>query len=210
MELFDRFASSVRACKTGAGEAGSRIDACGDAFAVRLMQPKIYLAGPSVFDPDWEAQANAMKAACEARGAIGLYPKDNQADLPADPFARGIAIFEADRDLVLACDGVVADFSPFRGPSADVGTVWELAFAQGLGKAVAAFSTDRRFYAERLPEWLPVHDGRTIESFGMCDNLMLTGSNLDGDPARRAQTIGGFYGSFVEALDACLASIRRR
>jgi len=36
------------------------------------MTPKIYLAGPSVFDPDWEAQANAMKTTCAERGAIGL------------------------------------------------------------------------------------------------------------------------------------------
>jgi nucleoside 2-deoxyribosyltransferase len=98
---------------------------------------KIYLAGPSVFYADWEAQAAAMKAACARRGAIGRYPFDNALLPPADPFEHGLAIFARDRDMVLECDGVVADFSPFRGASADVGTVWEFAFAQGAGKAVA-------------------------------------------------------------------------
>jgi nucleoside 2-deoxyribosyltransferase len=173
------------------------------------MKPKIYLAGPSVFDPDWEAQANAMKAACDVRGAIGLYPKDNQGGLPEEPFARGFRIFEVDRDMVLDCDGLVADFTPFRGPSADVGTVWELGFAQGLGKPVAAFSRDRRDYRDRLPEWLPTDDGRAIESFGMADNVMIVGSNLAGIPARVERTVGGLYGSFEEALDACLDVLRR-
>jgi nucleoside 2-deoxyribosyltransferase len=174
------------------------------------MTPKIYLAGPSVFDPDWAAQADAMRAACVARGAIGLYPKDNQDHLPDEPFARGFAIFEVDRDLVLECDALVADFTPFRGLSADVGTVWELGFAQGLGKVVAAFSRDRRVYRDRLVEWRPAPDGRAVESFGMADNVMLVGSNLAGEPQRVAETVAGLYGSFEEALDACLVTLRRR
>lgn len=174
------------------------------------MTPKIYLAGPSVFAPDWEAQADAMKAACAARGAIGLYPRDNQVGLPETPFERGVAIFEADRELVLACDGVVADFSPFRGPSADPGTVWEFAYALGLGKAVAAFSHDRREYRERLAEWPQAHDGRAVEGFRLADNLMLTGSNLAAHASRRERIVGGFFGSFDDALDACLAMLRER
>ena len=174
------------------------------------MKPKIYLAGPSVFDPDWEAQANAMKAACEARGAIGLYPKDNQVDMSPDKIAHGLKIYEVDRDLVIACDGIVADFTPFRGPSADVGTVWEMGYAYGLGKAVAAFSHDRREFKARILEWLPKLDGRAIEAFGMADNLMITGSNVTAGPDRFAQTIGGLYGTFEEALDACLTVLRAR
>ena len=174
------------------------------------MRPKIYLAGPSVFDPDWEAQANAMKAACAARGAVGLYPKDNQVDMPSDKVAHGLKIYEVDRDLVIECDGIVADFTPFRGPSADVGTVWEMGYAYGLGKAVAAFSRDRREFKTRILEWLPQLDGRAIEAFGMADNLMITGSNVTAGPDRAAQTIGGLYGTFEEALDACLTVLRAR
>jgi nucleoside 2-deoxyribosyltransferase len=176
----------------------------------RPMKPKIYLAGPSVFYPDWEAQANAMKAACAARGAIGLYPKDNQGDLPATPFERGFAIFEVDRDMVVECDGLVADFTPFRGPSADSGTVWELGFAQGLGRAVAAFSRDRRDYGVRLNETFADDLQRAHGSFAMADNVMLVGSNLAGRPERRAQTDHGLFGTFEEALDAVLAELRAR
>jgi nucleoside 2-deoxyribosyltransferase len=171
---------------------------------------KIYLAGPSVFSADWQAQAAAMKAACERRGAIGLYPFDNELVRPADPFEHGLAIFARDRDSVLECDGVVADFSPFRGASADVGTVWEFAFAQGVGKAVAAFSSDRRDYRDRLPEFWTPSATEDVEAFGMADGLMLVGSNLSGNPERRGQTAGGLFGSFDEALDACLDELRRR
>lgn len=38
----------------------------------------------------------------------------------------GLRIDEVDRDLVIECDGVVADFTPFRRPSADVGTVFRI------------------------------------------------------------------------------------
>ncbi len=151
-----------------------------------------------------------MKAACAARGAIGLYPKDNQVDMPSDRVAHGLKIYEVDRDLVIECDGIVADFTPFRGPSADVGTVWEMGYAYGLGKAVAAFSRDRREFKTRILEWLPQMDGRAIEAFGMADNLMITGSNVTAGPDRSAQTVGGLYGTFEEALDACLTVLRAR
>jgi nucleoside 2-deoxyribosyltransferase len=171
---------------------------------------KIYLAGPSVFYADWEAQAAAMKAACARRGAIGRYPFDNALLPPADPFEHGLAIFARDRDMVLECDGVVADFSPFRGASADVGTVWEFAFAQGAGKAVAAYSRDRRDYRDRLPAFWTASEHENVEAFGRADGLMLVGSNLNGRPERRGQTAGGLFGTFDEALDACLDELRRR
>jgi nucleoside 2-deoxyribosyltransferase len=174
------------------------------------VKPRIYLAGPSVFDPDWEAQANAMKAACEARGAVGLYPKDNQVDMPAEKIAHGLKIYEVDRDLVIECDGLVADFTPFRGPSADVGTAWEMGYAYGLGKAVAAFSRDRRDLRTRILEWMPQADDDSVEAIGWADNLMLCGSNVTAGPERMAHTLGGLYGSFEEALDACLTVLRAR
>jgi nucleoside 2-deoxyribosyltransferase len=171
---------------------------------------KIYLAGPSVFYADWEAQATAMKAACALRGAIGIYPFDNELPAAADPFERGLAIFARDRDMVHECDGIVADFSPFRGASADVGTVWEFAFAQGIGKAVAAFSRDRRDYAERLPKFWTASENEDVEAFGMAEGLMLVGPNLNGRPERRERTVGGLFGAFDEALDACLDELRNR
>jgi hypothetical protein len=44
----------------------------------------------------------------------------------------------------------------------------------------------------------------------MADGLMLVGSNLNGRPERRGQTAGGLFGTFDEALDACLDELRRR
>jgi hypothetical protein len=63
-------------------------------------------------------------------------------------------------------------------------------------------------YRDRLRAWMRPDEAQ-IESFDMADNVMLVGSNLAGLPERIPQTVAGLYGSFEEALDACLAALRR-
>ena len=168
--------------------------------------PTIYLAGPSIFFPDSAARANRMRAACRARGAIGRYPEDEDVPRDGDPFAITMAIFHRDRELVERCDATVADFTPFRGISADVGTVWEFAYAIGLGKPAAAFTTDARLHPER--ERAMIDDGWT-SSFPVADNLMLTGANVWKHPEREAGLIanGGLFAGFEAALEAVLATL---
>lgn len=199
-----------------------------------MNAPKIYLAGPSVFFPDWKERAAAMKTACEKRGAIGLYPMD--AEVPeqggAHPeFALGLAIFAANTNLIDEADAVVADLSPFRGPSADVGTVWEIAYAQGKGKHVSGFSNEKDLYHERVIEhsnrvtdWAfearigehadvkEDNDGLTIEPFKMADNLMIVGSICRSNKAQMKNLVqnGGLARSFEEALDMTLEALRQR
>jgi nucleoside 2-deoxyribosyltransferase len=115
-----------------------------------------------------------MKNACAKIGLIGVFPMDAEIEAKATPQATGFAICAANIALIESCDALVADLSPFRGPSADVGTVWEFAYAQGLGKVVAAYSSDGREYKTRVSPKLAGDD--TIEDFGMRDNLMLEGS----------------------------------
>jgi hypothetical protein len=80
---------------------------------------------------------------------------------------------------------VIANMTPFRGPSADVGTAWEMGFARGLALPVYAHSNIREAFMSRTLAALgmmnvetaagSVRDanGMTIEHFGLADNLML-------------------------------------
>lgn len=77
--------------------------------------------------------------------------------------------------------------TPFRGPSMDVGTAFEVGFMGGLGKPVFAYSEDLRSYAERLEDHFPgrltINDdrledpsGMEVERFDMVENLMIEGA----------------------------------
>jgi len=114
---------------------------------------------------------------CEDVGAAGHYPLDTTITAET-PRATAFAIYQANRALIDACDVVVVELSPFRGPSADPGSVWELGYAVGTGKVVAAWSKDGSDYASRIPGMRM--DGRDskgdmVEDFGLSDNLMLEG-----------------------------------
>ncbi len=178
-------------------------------IAVRVPAPTIYLAGPSIFFPDSRARAERMHAACRARGAIGKYPADEDIPRDGDPFAVAMAIFERDRELVEQSDATVADFTPYRGISADPGTVWEAAYGMGLGKPVAAFSIAAEFYPQR--ERAMFDDGH-VSTFPTADNLMLTGANVWANAAHAAslERSGGLCVSFEAALDLVLETLRER
>ena len=108
-------------------------------------RPEIYLAGPEVFLEDPWARANELKAICTARGAIGWFPMDNQADVThPDPSEMAARISRADEELVRRCDAIVANMTAFRGPSMDTGTVFEMGLGKGLGKLVVGWTEDRR------------------------------------------------------------------
>lgn len=142
---------------------------------------KIYLAGPDVFYPDAIALGRAKKEICARYGFEGHYPFDNEVELAPTP-ACGFEISRLNEDLIERCDTVIANLSPFRGPSADPGTVFEIGFAAALGKKVHGYSSDARRYRERLAEWdrhvEGDRDGRghSIENFGLADNLMIEGA----------------------------------
>ena len=145
------------------------------------MRPRIYLAGPDVFLPDPVAQGARLKGLCMHLDMTGLYPLDNiiagAADLPG-------AIREANMALIRSCDAVVANMTPFRGPSMDPGTAFEMGAAAALGKLVVGYTADPRSYVERVSAFLQTSDtdgtlrdpdGMAVEDFGvkLVDNLMM-------------------------------------
>jgi nucleoside 2-deoxyribosyltransferase len=161
-------------------------------------KPEIYLAGPEVFLPDPMARAGEMRAVCARYGAIGRFPLDNQTDVDdPDPDRMAARISRADEDLLRSCDAVVANMAPFRGPSTDPGTIYEIGFARGLGKPVVGWTTDWRRYGEKVADLMPMtrdgdvlrdEAGMACRDYGQIDNLMIV------------KGVAAVLGSFEEAV----------
>ncbi len=142
---------------------------------------KIYLAGPDVFLPDAIAIGKRKVAICARHGVSGHYPLDNAVDLAAAD--ASLAIFKGNEAMMDAADAIIANLTPFRGPSADAGTVYELGYMAGRGKFCLAYSNDPALYVERVKRFgavtkstdghLTDKDGLTVENFGWPDNLMM-------------------------------------
>ena len=148
---------------------------------------KIYLAGPDVFLPDAIEIGRQKAAICATHGLSGLYPLDNAVDLAASD--ASLTIFKSNETMMDAADAIIANLTPFRGPSADAGTVYELGYMAGRGKLCLAYSNDPASYRERVARLYNVKttpaghltdagrltdpEGLTVEDFGWSDNLMM-------------------------------------
>jgi nucleoside 2-deoxyribosyltransferase len=84
--------------------------------------------------------------------------------------------------MMIEADAIIANLTPFRGPGADAGTVYELGYMAGRGKLCLGYSNDPSSYADRAREFTKVtsREGRlvdasglTVEDFGLTDNLMM-------------------------------------
>ena len=150
----------------------------------------VYLAGPDVFRPDPVGHGAALKACCAAHGLVGVYPLDQALPPGLSGPAMGAAIYRGNVAFIRDCDAVLANLTPFRGPSADAGTVFEVGYAAALGKPVVGYTTDPRVYGERVTP-----DGWEIEDFGLADNLMIACAltalepDLEGALARLARLL---------------------
>jgi nucleoside 2-deoxyribosyltransferase len=141
---------------------------------------KIYLAGPDVFLPDAVAIGRRKADICARRGLTGLYPLDNVIDLSAAD--ASLNIFRGNEAMMIEADAIIANLTPFRGPGADAGTVYELGYMAGRGKLCLGYSNDPTLYADRVRKFTTVErqdgrlvdvDGLSVEDFGLSDNLMM-------------------------------------
>jgi nucleoside 2-deoxyribosyltransferase len=145
-------------------------------------RPSAYLAGPDVFLRDAAALGERKKRLCAAYGIEGLFPLDETLDDDGAPLdAR---IYRACVAMLRRADMVIAHLTPFRGPGADAGTVFELGMAVGLGKPVFGYTNDGADLLQRVlrgggaqfdptaTAWRDA-DGLEIENFGNADNLMI-------------------------------------
>ena len=141
---------------------------------------KIYLAGPDVFLPDAVDIGRRKAGLCTLHGVRGLYPLDNAVDLSAKD--ASLKIFRGNEAMMNEADAIIANLTPFRGPGADAGTVYELGYMAGAGKLCLGYSNDGSIYLDRVRRAGEVRPGNgglvdaqglTVEDFGLSDNLML-------------------------------------
>ncbi len=153
------------------------------------MTPRVYLAGPEVFLANAREIGLRRRAICERHGLMGVFPADEEeASNPSmTPPERGLAISRAMEQVMRTCDAMIVNLTPFRGPSADVGSAYEIGFMRALGRPIFAYTNDDRPLFDRVVEYCggtvreqPTgehedSDGMAVEPFILRDNLMLEG-----------------------------------
>lgn len=183
----------------------------------------LYMAGPEVFLRDG---AEMMKKKGEMALDHGFVPS-TMAEKALDfagkaPFEIGMAIYKANRAMMDASALIIANLTPFRGISADVGTVWELGYMVALGKRAFGYTNVAKPYFERLTEdyykgqsereadgVMRGPDGLMVENHGMVDNLMIDGSIAEtGGTLVRRDVFAGTEWSDLAAFEDCLKLAR--
>lgn len=178
---------------------------------------RVYLAGPEVFLPDPYAAATAKKALCAEHGFEGVFPLDGDFDARGlEGRAVGSRIAAANEALMRACDLLIANMTPFRGPGMDGGTAYEMGFMRALGRPVFGYTNRPGHFAARTRAWLDAPprrrqdggeedaDGLLIEDFGMADNLMMAAAvsasgGVIEEQDGRLDALEGFAACLVQA-----------
>ena len=173
---------------------------------------KIYLAGPDVFLPDALEIGRRKTEICARHGVTGLYPLDNAIDAAAAD--ASLQIYRANEAMMIAADAIIANLTPFRGPGADAGTVYELGFMAGRGKLCLGYSNDPSVYAERAATFTKATrvdgvlidaEGLHVEDFGLGDNLMMMhGLDIHGAPLITPRKKPGDVWRDFAAFEACV------
>jgi nucleoside 2-deoxyribosyltransferase len=151
---------------------------------ISKTEPKrIYLAGPEVFflageHPSIVAEKKRLLREYEFEGVDPLDTELAFSDDDAKP-DRAHSIYQANHKLMDSCDAIIANLTPFRGISADPGTVFEVGYMIGRGKPAFGFTLDNRRYRERTSATDRDEPGHTIEDFELSDNLMIEGGIRD-------------------------------
>jgi nucleoside 2-deoxyribosyltransferase len=149
---------------------------------------RVYLAGPEVFLCEAKEVGERKKALCRKYGFDGVFPLDVEIDgMGKQPREIGLCISDVNEGLIRSCDVLIANITPFRGPSADVGTAFEMGFAHALGKKVLAYTNVTLPFTERTVHALKSEvnrcvdgklrdaQGMFVEEVGLTDNLMIDG-----------------------------------
>ncbi|MCC6719408.1 MAG: nucleoside 2-deoxyribosyltransferase [Acetobacteraceae bacterium] len=186
---------------------------------------RVYLAGPDVFLPEPLARAAALKAVCARHGLCGVSPLDALAG--GDPVSWGglgeaMRIARRNEAHIAGCAALVANLTPFRGPSADAGTVFELGFMRALGRPVFGWSNSAEPFAARSRAFCrdaaPVdgvwrdEEGMLIEDFPpLADNLMIDGAIAASGGVLVVRGVArGDAWRDLAAFEACVAEVARR
>jgi nucleoside 2-deoxyribosyltransferase len=164
-----------------------------------------YLAGPDVFKPNSEEIAKNKKSILLGKNITGIYPSDNKIENFSFSPETAAKIFWCNIDLMNGCDVILANMTPWRGPSMDPGTITELVYGANTKLVIGYYEGETKPYSQRVIEHynndvtgggdgpIIASDGTSIENFGQEDNLMIPGFiKMSG---------GEIYPTFQEAVD---------
>ncbi len=183
---------------------------------------RVYLAGPEVFLPDALEVAAAKKRVCAAHGLEGVFPLDPPPAAPAADVPYWMRIYLGNEAHIRSCSALIANLTPFRGPSADVGTVYELGFMRALGRPVAGYSNAAPEFLERTRGFLgdavrsradggfEDAEAMGLEDFGLGDNLMIDGGIAAAGGVFERCDVAGDRWRDLAGFERCCAWIARR
>lgn len=165
---------------------------------------RVYLAGPDLFRTNGIEIGIKKKAIQHELGLIPYYPGDSEFDIE-DDYIKGLDTQSAGMeptpeqlkektDKVAMCIAqghekfmrnnaccAIINCSPYRGPSMDAGTIFELGFMRALGKPCFGFTNVATNFNKRSRAYSGVtdeitdidEDGNRFEEFNTADNLMI-------------------------------------
>lgn len=133
---------------------------------------KVYIAGPDVFRQNPKLHFDHVQDLCDRYKITPLIPYDSD-------LQKSDSIYSYNKILLSNCDVLVANITPFRGPSVDPGTAFEIGYAKAMNKPVVAYTEaygvdyNLRVTKEILNMSI---EFPYVENFGLCDNLMIAHS----------------------------------
>jgi nucleoside 2-deoxyribosyltransferase len=153
-------------------------------------------------------------------GFEGVYPLDAELDLSRLSKTEGARRISLANDALMnSCDLLIANMTPFRGVSMDVGTAFEVGYMRALGRPVLGYTNtmiDLRERSEmgrvsgaRLP-----FDGDApdvmVEDFGLAENLMIEIAVMEsgGSVVRRGVAVGSTM-TDLTGFEACLVQAKQ-
>ncbi|WP_417249496.1 nucleoside 2-deoxyribosyltransferase [Celeribacter sp.] len=148
---------------------------------------RVYLAGPEVFLRNAsEVMARKGQMALDFGFEPSTLAEDGVKLSGNTPHEFGMSIGVANETMMDASDFIIANLTPFRGISADVGTAFEVGYMRAQGKPCFGYTnTDRDYYTRLTVDYysggpfeedgdvIRARDGLMIENHTMIDNLML-------------------------------------
>ena len=139
--------------------------------------PTAYLAGPDVFFPNAKAEGKRKCDILLRHGIQGHFPLDNEIPESGE---MAHEIFLANVALINRSNLVIANIVPFRGPSLDPGTAWEIGYAYARGIPVICYGSTATYLRRCRDLGLEGsiagfdQEGMLIEDFDEQENLMIS------------------------------------
>ena len=181
-----------------------------------MAVPKLYLAGPDVFLPHAAAMAQAKRDLCAAHGLEGIAPFNPNLDLNRPAAELWRAIYADDLRMMRESDAILANLTPFRGASADAGTLLELGWFLGRGKPIFGYSNCAALFCDRSQAQQRALPGQmsavAVEDFGLPDNLMVPGAVEWGGGLAMTLPPDGLTRPFdaLDIFEICVAQAAKR